>query len=75
MPIDFTNIQTTGPKAVAAGMISRLNDSLQALPIKQRAAILGSVNTEGTVPFVYSITGKYYVLGVGTVSSASLLND
>ena len=43
--------------------------------IEELEAKLMCVNTEGTVQFVYSITGKYYVLGVGTVSSASLLND
>lgn len=46
MPIDFTGIKTTGNRKYKDGLIAQINDSLQDIPIKQRAAILGSIIEE-----------------------------
>ncbi len=42
----FKNIKTTGNRPYDDEYLARLNDSLQYLPINQRAAILGSVIEE-----------------------------
>lgn len=46
MPIDFSGIKTTKNRKYRADRIAQINDALQDIPIKQRAAILGSIIEE-----------------------------
>lgn len=60
MPIDFTGIKTTGNRKYEEGFIAQINDSLQDIPIKQRAAILGSIIEEsGGDPLARSASNTY----------------
>lgn len=60
MPVNFKNIKTTGNRPYNAEMISRLNDSLQSVPTRQRSYILGTIIEEsGGNPLAVSKRGKY----------------
>lgn len=60
MPIDFSNIKTTRNRHYDSGLISGINDSLQYLPRKQRAYILGTMIEEsGGDPLAKSENGTY----------------
>ena len=60
MPIDFTGIKTTGNRKYEEEFIAQINDSLQDIPIKQRAAILGSIIEEsGGDPLARSKNNTY----------------
>ena len=60
MPTDFKNIKTTRNRKYDASRVSRLNDSLQYIPAKQRASILGSIVEEsGGDPMAKSENGTY----------------
>ena len=57
---DFNNILTTGNRYYSPEKIAEINDSLQYLPPRQRAYILGSIIEEsGGDPFASSEGGTY----------------
>lgn len=60
MPVNFKNIKTTQGREYDERRIQQLNDSLQYLPIKQRASVLASIIEEsGGNPLAKSSTEKY----------------
>lgn len=60
MPIDFKGLVTTGSRPYDDIMLSRINDSLLYMPIKQRAAILGTmVEESGVNPLAKSKNDTY----------------
>lgn len=60
MPTDFKGISTTRDRKLYAGNMSLLNERLKAIPIEQRAAILGSIIEEsGGDPYAVDHSGNY----------------
>ena len=60
MPTRFKNIKTTRGRGYDEKLINRLNDSLLAFPIKQRASILGTfIEESGGNPLAKSENGTY----------------
>lgn len=60
MPVNFRNIKTTEDRPYDAEMVSRLNDSLQSVPARQRSYILGTIIEESAAdPLAVSKSGKY----------------